>query len=332
MASLLSSFLGANASASTDVPADTEATKNSQIMALLDPSTSPTTPPTKDKSKTTPDEELSQESDVSITGNALVPTVGLASDTENRAAPFDQVSIYVVRRGDSVSQIAKMYEVSVNTIYWANDLKKGDKLIEGSTLVILPVSGIKHIVSKGDTLKTVAKKYQADAKDIADFNGISEDAKLIVGDELIIPDGQNSEVAPTKATNSSSEAPSYSPSKSTSGYFINPLPTGPRIRKTQGTHDKYAIDIGAPAGTPIYAAASGTVVIARSGYNGGYGTLVVIKHSNGTETRYAHMSKLGTSAGKQVSQGEVIGYVGTTGHSTGNHLHYEVRGAPNNLR
>ena len=67
-------------------------------------------------------------------------------------------------------------------------------------------------------------------------------------------------------------------------------------------------------------------MIARTGYNGGYGTFVVIKHPNGTETRYAHMSRLGTRAGEQVSQGEVIGYVGSTGRSTGPHLHTEVRG------
>ena len=85
------------------------------------------------------------------------------------------------------------------------------------------------------------------------------------------------------------------------------------------------LDFGAKAGTPIKAAAAGTVTQAASGWNGGYGTVVVVQHNSAYSTRYAHMSRLGTSVGKKVSAGEVIGYVGNTGNSTGNHLHFEIR-------
>ncbi|MDL2225966.1 peptidoglycan DD-metalloendopeptidase family protein [Eubacteriales bacterium OttesenSCG-928-M02] len=85
------------------------------------------------------------------------------------------------------------------------------------------------------------------------------------------------------------------------------------------------LDFGAKAGTPIKAAAGGTVTQASAGWNGGYGTVVVIQHNSTYSTRYAHMSKLGTSVGKKVSAGEVIGYVGNTGNSQGNHLHFEIR-------
>ena len=100
---------------------------------------------------------------------------------------------------------------------------------------------------------------------------------------------------------------------------------------TQGLHGWNAVDIGAPKGTPIYAAAAGTVIVAKSNgaWNGGYGNYVVISHPNGTETLYAHMSKVETSAGASVGQGETIGLVGMTGMATGNHLHFEVRGAAN---
>ena len=106
------------------------------------------------------------------------------------------------------------------------------------------------------------------------------------------------------------------------------MPTG---HKTQGLHGpgKRGIDIGAPTGTPIYASASGTVLLARTGWNGGYGNMVIIQHPNGTKTLYGHMSKLGARTGANVSRGEVIGYVGSTGRSTGPHVHFEVFNARN---
>lgn len=338
-ASFLSSLLGTDASADSIETISGQITTNSQNMTLLEANVSAVSFDLKD-TKTDPKDtsNVNEKVDVSITGNALVPAtspLGVSDGTPDVDPSFDQVSVYVIRKGDSIAAIAKMFNVSVNTIYWANDLKKGDKLKEGDTLVILPFDGLTHTVKAKETLAGIAKLYKADVDDIIAFNGLSSNEKLSVGDELIIPDGQkteendkpvkNSTVNPSKNTNSSSAKNL----KSVDGYFIYPLPTGPRIRKTQGMHDRYAVDIGAPSGTPIYAAASGTVVLAKNGYNGGYGNYVIIKHPNGTETRYAHMSRLGTSAGKQVSQGEVIGYVGTTGRSTGNHLHIEVRGARN---
>ena len=84
------------------------------------------------------------------------------------------------------------------------------------------------------------------------------------------------------------------------------------------------MDFAASAGTPIYAAASGKVIY--SGYNsGGYGNLIIIEHSNGYQTYYAHCSRLYANVGEQVSKGDRIAGVGTTGDSTGNHLHFEIR-------
>lgn len=338
-ASFLSTIFGTDAVASTpEIISSTQPATNSQNMVLLQANVSGASIlDDKKQTKNTEEETVKKDVDISIVSdNALSPATsplgvsnGTASDEESFS---DQVSVYVIRKGDSIANIAKMFGVSVNTIYWANDLKKGDKLKEGETLVILPFDGLTHTVKAKETLAGIAKLYKADVSDILAFNGLTKNEKLSVGDELIIPDGQKSEESDKPVKSSSSNTGSSAKSKnlkSVDGYFIYPLPTGPRIRKTQGMHDGYAIDIGAPAGTPIYASASGTVVVARTGYNGGYGTLVIIKHPNGTESRYAHMSKLGTSAGKQVSQGEVIGYVGTTGRSTGNHLHIEIRGAKN---
>jgi murein DD-endopeptidase MepM/ murein hydrolase activator NlpD len=100
--------------------------------------------------------------------------------------------------------------------------------------------------------------------------------------------------------------------------------------KTQGIHGHNGVDFGGPTGTSIKAAAGGTVTVARNGgYNGGYGSYVVISHPNGTQTLYAHMSSVGVSVGQNVGQGDYIGAIGNTGKSTGPHLHFEVRGARN---
>ena len=106
------------------------------------------------------------------------------------------------------------------------------------------------------------------------------------------------------------------------------MPTG---HKTQGLHGpgNRGIDIGAPKGTPIYASAPGRVLIAKTGWSGGYGNMVIVEHPNGTKTLYAHMTKLGTKTGAEVARGEIIGYVGSTGRSTGPHLHFEVFNARN---
>jgi murein DD-endopeptidase MepM/ murein hydrolase activator NlpD len=223
-----------------------------------------------------------------------------------------------------------MFNVSVNTILWANDMKKGDKLVVGDTLIILPIDGVQVTVAKGDTLQSLAKKYNiTDPTDIALYNGIPENTKLAIGDELIIPNGiVNDEGGSTPIKSNSGNGKHYNIGNLPSiiGYFMNPVPGA---TETQGLHDGYAVDLAISRGTPIHAAASGTVIFARAAYNGGYGYMVMINHPNGTRSLYAHMSKVIASVGDQVSQGEVIGLVGSTGHSTGPHVHFELHGVQN---
>ena len=116
---------------------------------------------------------------------------------------------------------------------------------------------------------------------------------------------------------------------SSTGYYANPVP-GAIL--TQGLHGYNSVDLGAPLGTPIYAAAEGNVITSKQGgWNGGYGSMIVISHDNGTQTLYSHQSENVVSVGQKVSKGQLIGYIGSTGRSTGNHLHFEVRGAKNPL-
>ena len=130
--------------------------------------------------------------DITIIGGTALfsengPSGTIADVEDNNDA--GHISIYVVREGDSLSDIAKIFGVSVNTIVWANDIK-GGIIKPGQTLVILPISGIKYTVKKGDTLQSIAKLYKADLDEILQYNNLNTTSKLAIGDEIVIPDGE----------------------------------------------------------------------------------------------------------------------------------------------
>ena len=260
-----------------------------------------------------------------VDDSALLPEEGPAGTIADIEKPKNNtISLYVVREGDTLSEIAEMFEVTVNTIRWANDLSRSSTIRVGQTLTILPVTGVKYKVKKGDTLASIAKDLHGDADEIAQYNGIEEGSALALGTELIIPNGEIALAVATPAPRPSSlgASPSYA------GFFMRPITGGV---KTQGIHGYNGVDLAAPAGTSIVAAAAGDVIVARdSGWNGGYGTYVVISHDNGTQTLYAHNSANVVSVGQRVVQGQVIGYVGSTGRSTGPHVHFEIRNGPRN--
>ncbi len=234
-----------------------------------------------------------------------------------------QITVYTVHRGDTLSEIAELHGVSINTIVWANNIV-GGKIKEGQELVILPISGVRHTVKSGDTLQTIATKYKAELEDILSYNDLTSNSKIKSGDVILVPNGKITRTA------SVAKKPGVIPSAQvtiTSGYYARPVSGG---KKSQGIHGYNGIDIAAPIGTPVMASAAGTVVVSRTGgYNGGYGTYVVVSHPNGTQTLYAHMSQNYVSMGSAVTQGQVIGAIGLTGRTTGAHLHFEVRGAKN---
>jgi murein DD-endopeptidase MepM/ murein hydrolase activator NlpD len=244
----------------------------------------------------------------------------------------DRIATYVVRDGDTLSEIADMFSVSVNTVIWANSLKSAKDVHPGDTLLILPVSGVEHTVKRGDTLASLAQKYRADADEIAAYNGLASGGALAAGATVIIPGGEIVPVPAAKpaARTSGTTRIAAAGGAAVNGYWANPLPGG---ILTQRVHGWNGVDIAAPRGTPIRAAAGGSVVVARNGgWNGGYGNYVVITHANGTQTLYAHMTQTAVGNGQVVAAGQIIGYVGTTGLATGPHLHFEVRGAANPFR
>lgn len=258
-----------------------------------------------------------------VDDSALLPEEGPAGTIADIEKPKNAtISTYIVRPGDTLSEIAEMFGVSPNTILWANDMSKSSTLRVGQQLTILPVTGVRYTVKKGDTLASVAKKHGADATEIVNYNGI--EGTLIAGTTILIPNGEVQ--APTPAKKASGTAITASVKYGTGakvGDYMAPLA---RYVETQSIHGYNAVDLGAPAGTPIMASAAGEVIVAKaSGYNGGYGIYIVIQHANGSQTLYSHLSKVATYAGATVSQGEIIGYVGSTGRSTGPHLHFEIR-------
>lgn len=270
------------------------------------------------------DDQTSLAPVVTITGNLPDNNTTLL---ENLGAN-DQTR-YIVREGDTLADIAGIFDISVNTIRNANPTETKSKLKAGTELIIPPINGIPYTIERGDTFTGIAKKFNVDADDIADFNYILDRTSLVAGTKIFIPNGKPlPEIKPAPARSSSrsntttstrSVTPTYSGSlgKPVSG----PITSGFGMR-SMGNHT--GIDFGVPIGTPIYAAASGHVKRTSTGYSGGYGNMLVIGHSQ-YDTLYAHLSRIATTTGAYVEKGQVIGYSGNTGRSTGPHLHFEVR-------
>ncbi|MDD3662926.1 MAG: M23 family metallopeptidase, partial [Candidatus Pacebacteria bacterium] len=239
------------------------------------------------------------------------------------------ITVYEVKEGDTLSQIAEDFDVSQNTIRWENKLS-GSSIKIGQKLNILPVTGVKHIVKKGDNLSKIANSYDADLDDMLVFNGINKDSILKEGDILFVPNGIIKTVGKTSSSSKTTSVSSNT--KAPSGYFIKPA-VG-RITSPYGSRwgtFHYGVDIGNSRGTSIVASASGKVIKVvnyckegNSSCGGRYGNYITIEHPNGMKTKYAHLGSVSVSLGQSVKQGQLIGKMGNTGRSTGPHLHFEV--------
>ncbi len=280
---------------------------------------------------------------------ALPESLQSATATGGSAQPAQAVIEYTVSPGDTLYTIAERLGVSVESIVWANNLNSENYLQPGQVLQVPAVSGVIHTVQAGETLEGIARHYGVDQANILAFapNGLSDPNQLQVGQRLVIPGGRVPEPPrPASARTEPRPAPVQSPPPPAQAAPAPPVaaappapppPPPPPARAaagftwpTVGIISQYfsayhrGLDIAPPYGTPVRAAAAGVVVQASAGWNGGYGTMVVIDHGNGFRTLYAHLSRLDVSVGEAVEQGEVIGAVGRTGIATGPHLHFEV--------
>lgn len=243
----------------------------------------------------------------------------VVTTTAESDKPRFEIFDYEVSKGDTLGGVAEKFGISVDTIKWANSLKT-EKLIPGQTLRIPPVTGIVHKVAPGDTIYSLAKKYKSDPQKIVNFpaNDFSDldTFALNIGQTLFIPDGVMPEAAPVYRP---APVPQYI--AGAGGKFMWP---------TQGSIAQYpvsyhmAVDIANRGAPPVAAGDAGTVAYAGC-LRYGYGCHVIINHADGYQTLYAHLSSYNVSAGQSVGRGQVIGRMGSTGRSSGIHLHFEVR-------
>jgi murein DD-endopeptidase MepM/ murein hydrolase activator NlpD len=239
-----------------------------------------------------------------------------------------KITKYVVKAGETISSIAKKFGISVDTILWQNNLQPTSKIKPGATLDILPVTGVTYKVKWGDTLGAISGKYGVDSAKILSVNNLLDATSLRAGQALIIPGGKQASYYQPKTYTPA--APVASVTKLFTGGKVtgtgNMLwPTVGRIVTQYYSWRHHGLDIGIPKGQPIYAADSGTVIVSQCGWNNGYGCYIKIDHGNGILTLYGHASRLDVAPGDAVTRGQTIGLVGSTGKSTGSHIHLEVR-------
>lgn len=226
-----------------------------------------------------------------------------------------QSQAYVVQPGDTLSGIARRFQVTVSTLTAANTLSDPNSLTPGQTLNI-PVAGeVTHVVKEGETLWDIATRFGLDVDAVANLNDLPDMSFLSVGQTLRLPVARSSDPNPEKTQAALSSGKIAA--------FIWPI-TG---RLTSSFGQRWGrmhtgIDIAGNTGDEIRAAKDG--VVAAAGRMGGYGLAVKLDHPDGTSTLYAHSSKLLVKKGQKVKQGDAVALVGSTGHSTGPHLHFEV--------
>jgi murein DD-endopeptidase MepM/ murein hydrolase activator NlpD len=251
--------------------------------------------------------------------------------------PHYTVDKYTVARGDSVFAIAEKYNITPETLLWANYDSLQDNphnLKPGITLNVPPTDGIYYQWKDGDTLDSVANEFKADADEILGWPGNDidlTDPTVDPGSWVMVPGGQREFVQwliPTIATGSSgtsSTSGSVCPGGAVGGGgFVWPADNH-FLSGNDYWSGHLGIDIAAGEGAPVYAADSGVVTMAQGGDNYGYGNVIQIDHGNGYSTVYAHLSVIGVGLCQSVYAGQWIGGAGNTGNSQGAHLHFEVR-------
>jgi LysM repeat protein len=224
----------------------------------------------------------------------------------------EEIINYVVESGDTLWGIASEFDLDLDTLRWSNpDLESNPDLLSvGTELMILPVPGVYHVVEAGETVSAIAERYGVAQIDILEYplNDLAAPEELQTGQKLVVPHGRKDLARPA-------------PQPSLDSPFAWPL-VG---RITQGfTNAHRAIDIGAPYGSSVYAGRAGRVI--RSGWaRSGYGYTVILDHGDGLVSLYSHMKGSWVAAGDWVERGQLIGAVGSTGKSSGPHMHFEVR-------
>lgn len=268
------------------------------------------------------DQESSLQGGIALVKPELV-------STEEAKITRKSVREHQIQSGENIGSIAAQYGISVNTLLWANNLSGNSIIKPGQNLVIPPTSGVLHKIVRGDTLIKIANKYEADIEQIKNFNNIDENDALAAGDTIMIPGGRiiytpkPRTYVNTPTPTQTQPAPNYSiPNVAAGGKMYWPSSCS-RISQYYRGWLHTGVDIACGYGKEIRAAEAGKV--SRVQYiTYGYGYNVIIDHGGGKQTLYAHLSRIYVENGQSVKKGEVIALEGSTGRSTGPHLHFEV--------
>ncbi|MBI4592195.1 M23 family metallopeptidase [Candidatus Uhrbacteria bacterium] len=266
-----------------------------------------------------------RQTDLDFLEETATPSVGEEVAEEAIQVPTrSEIESYVVQEGDTLGRIAESFGLSLSTILWSNGLSYTSTIRPGQELKILPVDGILYTVRNGDTLSRIARSYSVDVETIMTQNGLESANRLAIGDELLLPGGEPpSPVATTRSSASITTlftAPSVSAPSVVVGGWVWPTDWHTITQYYGWRHT--GVDIDGDYTTSSYAARAGVVIY--SGWRSGYGLCVEVDHGDGYVTRYAHHSKNYVAVGEVVSTGQVLAQTGTTGRSTGTHLHFEV--------
>lgn len=252
-----------------------------------------------------PRENLQQEPQV------IPEEIGWASVSLPHPRPLKEfVRTHIVSEGETPSQIAELYGIDLDTLFGSNP-EVGDKIYPGNALLIFPGKGVVHVVEPGDTLWEIASIYGVEIEQIQSANAMDE-WNIFPGEKLLIPGGKrimrNGSFVARRAVERCIW-PVNGEVSSLFGYRWGRLHSG--------------IDIIEDIGAPVRAAWRGKITYV--GWYGGYGETIVMEHQNGYSTLYGHLSDYAVDVGQIVKAGQIIGYVGSSGNSTGPHLHFEVR-------
>lgn len=250
--------------------------------------------------------------------------------TQKIVRPRKEIVYHTVQPGETISTIAEQYAISVNTILWENNLTAFSLIRPEDKIIILPFTGIGYVIESGDSVAKIANRFKVPEKDIFDANKLIASVGIKIGQKLLIPGGRKITQVASAASSGQRAYSGLSVLKNLvkpKGISVN---SGNKMvwptvgyRLTQYYSWRHTgLDIANHTGTPLYAADSGTVEYA--GWASGYGNTILINHGGGKKTRYGHLSKFYVCTGQKVSKGEAIGAMGSTGRSTGPHLHFEV--------
>ena len=290
-------------------------------------------------SHTTGSPALSPDYSIAASDPGIYRHLSLHTIIPNR--PGEEVTDYTVDKGDSVFEIAEKFNIKPETVLWANydQLNDNPDMISlGMVLKIPPVNGVYYQWQEGDTIESVAERFKATSEAIIEWSANHIDLTnptIEPGTWIMIPGGQREFrqwIIPTIPRGRAGVSRNLYGAGTCEGGYNGAFGTGNFIWPA-GNHylsgndywsGHLGIDIAAGQGASIYAADSGVVVFAGWAL-GGYGNMVMIDHGNGYQTLYAHMSSIAVHCGSSVGQGGTIGYAGSTGNSTGAHLHFEVR-------